>query len=92
MKTVFFPLFFLLWCPRSSVVLSPTLYSVPALFLRLVTPCSTRSLTLGPGRRPFSLSAAIIDSLGARTIIHNVFTFSLMTLVLLFFSPLLKVR
>jgi len=36
--------------------------------------------------------AAIIDALGAKTIIHNVFTFSLMTLVLLFLSPLLKVK
>lgn len=41
---------------------------------------------------PFLPSAAIIDALGARTIIHNVFTFGLMTLVLLFLSPLLKVR
>ncbi|CBJ48292.1 sulfate permease [Ectocarpus siliculosus] len=42
-----------------------------------------------PGSASLS-RAAIIDALGARTIIHNVFTFSLMTLVLLFLSPLLK--
>lgn len=37
-------------------------------------------------------TAAIIDSLGARTIMHNVYTFILMTLVLLFIAPLLEVR
>ncbi|CAB1121451.1 sulP [Ectocarpus sp. CCAP 1310/34] len=42
-----------------------------------------------PGSASLS-RAAIIDALGARTIIHNVFTFVLMTLVLLFLSPLLK--
>ncbi|CAN0246797.1 unnamed protein product, partial [Hapterophycus canaliculatus] len=42
-----------------------------------------------PGSASLS-RAAIIDALGARTIVHNVFTFSLMTVVLLFLSPLLK--
>lgn len=45
-------------------------------------PCRHRSV------RP---SAAIIDTLDARTILHNVFTFVLMTIVLLYVSPLLEV-
>lgn len=40
---------------------------------------------------PIANAAAIIDGLNARTVVHNVFTFILMTLVLLYFSPLLKV-
>lgn len=37
------------------------------------------------------LAAAIIDSLNARTLLHNVYTFLLMIVVLVFFSPSLKV-
>ncbi|CAM9897737.1 unnamed protein product [Sphacelaria rigidula] len=44
-----------------------------------------------PGSASLS-RAAIIDALGARTIVHNVYTFCLMTAVLLFLSPLLEVN
>lgn len=48
-------------------------------------------LCLWPPPLSIANAAAIIDALNARTVVHNVFTFILMTLVLLYFSPLLKV-
>eukprot|EP00752_Nemacystus_decipiens_P016306 g14582.t1 len=63
--------------------------ATPQLFAFGVANLAGSIFSALPGSASLS-RAAIIDALGARTIIHNVFTFSLMTLVLLFLSPLLK--